>query len=145
MEFEKMNLVQQEIAKALEQLKERSLFTEANLAKKIRENTKLESKKKAGIGINDLEIVVDYLAESKQIYYSLHVNSANDLLIKKEESSVQMDSDTRRRRLSSEKSISILTSSDFSGNKNGNSKKNKANRSERKHINVNTNFEDMDY
>ena len=41
--------IQKEIASALEQLKEKSLITEAVLAKKVREKAKIQGKNKAGL------------------------------------------------------------------------------------------------
>ena len=75
--------IQKEIVTALEQMKEKSLITEANLAKKVRENAKISGKNKAGICLKDLEICIEYLGENKELPYALHLNSANDILIKK--------------------------------------------------------------
>ena len=75
--------IQKEIVTALEQMKEKSLITEANLAKKVRENAKISGKNKAGICLKDLEVCIEYLGENKQLLYALHLNSANDILIKK--------------------------------------------------------------
>ncbi len=111
--------IQKEIAAALEQLKDKSLITEAILAKKIRENAKIQGKNKAGICLKDLEACIDFLAENEQLFFSIHVNSANDLLIKREDSSKPMDAEAKKRRQSSEKSISILTSGDLRGKSSG--------------------------
>ena len=105
--------IQKEIVTALEQMKEKSLITEANLAKKIRENAKISGKNKAEICLKDLEICIEYLVENNQLAYALHLNSANDILIKKEESWKLLDGDAKKRRQSSEKSISVLTNSDL--------------------------------
>ena len=78
--------IQKEIVTALEQMKEKSLITEANLAKKVRENAKITGKNKAGICLKDLEVCIEYLGENNGLPYALHLNSANDILIKKEES-----------------------------------------------------------
>ena len=75
--------IQKEIVNALEQMKEKSLITEAVLAKKIRENAKIQGKNKAGICLKDLESCIEYLAENVQLSFVLHLNSANDILIKK--------------------------------------------------------------
>ena len=64
-------------------MKEKSLITEANLAKKVRENAKISGKNKAGISLKDLEVCIEYLGENKELPYALHLNSANDILIKK--------------------------------------------------------------
>lgn len=105
--------IQKEIVTALEQMKEKSLITEANLAKKIRENAKISGKNKAGICLKDLEVCIDYLGEYNQLPYALHLNSANDILIKKEDVWKLLDGDAKKRRQSSEKSISVLTNGDL--------------------------------
>ena len=116
--------IQKEIVIALEQMKEKSLVTEANLAKKVRENAKISGKNKAGICLKDLEICIEYLGENNQLPYALHLNSANDILIKKVGSDESLsgcaerewkllDGDAKKRRKSSEKSISVLTNGDL--------------------------------
>ena len=116
--------IQKEIVTALEQMKEKSLITEANLAKKVRENAKISGKNKAGICLKDLEICIEYLGENSQLPYALHLNSANDILIKKVGSDESLSSnsarewkllegDAKKRRQSSEKSISVLTNGDL--------------------------------
>ena len=105
--------IQKEIVAALEQMKEKSLITEAVLAKKGRENAKIQGKNKAGISLKDLEICIEYLAENNELPYALHLNSANDILIKKEDSYKLLETDAKKRRQSSEKSISVLTSGDL--------------------------------
>jgi hypothetical protein len=129
--------IQKEIVTALEQMKEKSLITEANLAKKIRENAKISGKNKAGICLKDLEVCIEYLGENNQLPYALHLNSANDILIKKVGSDGEadkmlrgsilsespssctarewklLDGDAKKRRQSSEKSISVLTNGDL--------------------------------
>ena len=105
--------IQKEIVTALEQMKEKSLITEPNLAKKVRENAKITGKNKAGICLKDLEVCIEYLGENNGLPYALHLNSANDILIKKEESWKLLDGDAKKRRQSSEKSISVLTNGDL--------------------------------
>ena len=111
--------IQKEIVTALEQMKEKSLITEANLAKKVRENAKISGKNKAGICLKDLEVCIEYLGENKHLPYALHLNSANDILIKKIGSDGEvgkiklLDGDAKKRRQSSERSISVLTSGDL--------------------------------
>ena len=101
--------IQKEIVTALEQMKEKSLITEANLAKKVRENAKISGKNKAGICLKYLEVCIEYLGENKELPYALHLNSANEILIKKEDVWKLLDGDAKKRRQSSEKSISVLT------------------------------------
>ena len=105
--------IQKEIVTALEQMKEKSLITEANLAKKVRENAKISGKNKAGICLKDLEVCIEYLGENKELPYALHLNSANEILIKKVDSWKLLDGDAKKRRHSSEKSISVLTNGDL--------------------------------
>ena len=136
-----LDLIQKEIATALEQLKEKSLITEAVLAKKVRENAKIQGKNKAGICLKDLEACVEFLAENKQLYFSLHVNSANDILIKKEDSSKPMDNDSKKRRQSSEKSISVLTNGDLRGKSSGGKSPQK--RTDRKKLSI-RNYDDFE-
>ena len=111
--METLTPIQKEIVIALEQMKEKSLITEANLAKKVRENAKISSKNKAGICLKDLEVCIEYLGENKELPYALHLNSANDILIKKVDSWKLLDGDAKKRRQSSEKSISVLTNGDL--------------------------------
>ncbi len=111
--METLTPIQKEIVIALEQMKEKSLITEANLAKKVRENAKISGKNKAGICLKNLEVCIEYLGENNQLPYVLHLNSANDILIKKEESWKLLAGDAKKRRQSSEKSISDLTNGDL--------------------------------
>ena len=105
--------IQKEIITALEQMKEKSLITEANLAKKVRENAKISGKNKAGISLKDLEVCIEYLGENKELPYALHLNSANDILIKKEDVWKLLDGDAKKRRQSSERAISVLINGDL--------------------------------
>ena len=104
--------IQKEIVAAIEQMKEKSLITEAVLAKKVRENAKILGKNKAGISLKDLEICIEYLAE-KDLTFALHLNSANEILIKKNDTYKLLEADAKKRRQSSEKSISVLTNGDL--------------------------------
>lgn len=136
--------IQAEIEKSLEQLSEKATVTEAILAKKIRENNKIDGKKKAGVGLNYLIPAVNAL-EEKQIFYSIHINSVNEILLKKESESRELDIEAKRRRQSSEKSMSILTSGDLKsgGGKSGGGKKNQK-RSDRKTIRLTDDFENWE-
>ncbi len=126
--------IQKEIVTALEQMKEKSLITEANLAKKVRENAKISGKNKAGICLKDLEVCIEYLGENSQLPYALHLNSANDILIKKEDSWKLLDGDAKKRRQSSEKSISVLTNGDLRQKASGGKSPKK--RNDRKKLNI---------
>ncbi len=126
--------IQKEIVTALEQMKEKSLITEANLAKKVRENAKISGKNKAGICLKDLEVCIEYLGENNQLPYALHLNSANDILIKKEDVWKLLDGDAKKRRQSSEKSISVLTNGDLRQKASGGKSPKK--RNDRKKLNI---------
>lgn len=110
--------IQKEIVAALELMKEKSLITEAGLAKKVRENAKIQGKNKAGISLKDLEICIEYLAE-KDLTFALHLNSANEILIKKNDTYKLLEADAKKRRQSSEKSISVLANGDLRQNASG--------------------------
>ena len=111
-DMNQLNQIQEEIVKALIQLSEKSLITEAVVAKKIRENIKLDGKNKAGLAFRDVEEAVIYIEENNGLHYTVHLNSANDLLIKKSEETAGLNADARKRRLASEKAMSVLTSGD---------------------------------
>ena len=133
--------IQKEIVTALEQLKEKSLITEAVLAKKVRENTKIQEKNKAGISLKDLEVCLEYLAQNSQLTFALHVNSANDILIKKDAVLKLLEPEAKTRRQSSEKLISVLTNGDLRNKSSGGKSPQK--RSDRKKLNF-RNLEDFD-
>ena len=133
--------IQKEIVTALDQLKEKSLITEAILAKKVRENTKIQGKNKAGISLKDLEVCIEYLAQNNQLAFALHLNSANDILIKKEATFKLLESDAKKRRQSSEKSISVLTNGDLRNKSSGGKAPKK--RSDRKKVDF-RNIEDYE-
>lgn len=147
-----MNLIQQEIAKALIQLSEKSLITEAVVAKKIRENIKLEGKNKAGLCFTDIEEAVINIEENNNLHFGVHLNSANDILIKQSESAYGLEGDARKRRLASEKSMSVLTNGDVKkalegkagGGKNGNGPKPYKKRTDKMRLNVNKNYDDYE-
>lgn len=139
---QELNQIQNEILKALEQHAEKSLCTEAFIAKTIRDNIKIEGKNKAGLSLMDIEKVVEVLG-NKGAFYSVHINSANDILVKKDSETKLTDADSKHRRLASEKSMSVLSNKDLSQTKKSKGKpKNKPNRTESKKLNVNDYFLD---
>ncbi len=148
-----MNLIQQEIAKALIQLSEKSLITEAVVAKKIRENLKLDGKNKAGLCFTDIEAAVINIEENNDLHFVVHLNSANDILIKQADAAAGLEGDARKRRLASEKSMSVLTNGDIKkalngkngGGKNGNGPKPYKKRTDKMRMNVNKNYDDFEY
>lgn len=142
-----LSVIQTEIAKALEQLKNKALVTEADLAKKIRLNTKFVGKPKAGISLNDIESAILFLQETQSIFYSVHCNSANDLFFKKEDCPKELDTTFRQRRLKSEKNMTILTSNDLNNansknEKHKQSKKSMHKRTERKNMYIYGDYEE---
>ena len=141
MENSKLTPIQKEIVKALEQSKNKSLITEAELAKKIRQNINFTGKPKAGLSLEDLEIAISFLEESQSLFYSAHCNSANDLFFRKDLVSKPLDHETKQRRLKSEKNITILTSRDITENSKSkkdpkSQKKTQPKRTERKTLNI---------
>ena len=133
-----MNQIQEEIAAALLQLSEKSLITEALVAKKIRENIKLQGKQKAGLAFTDIEAALYCIEEN------------NNILIKQADSASGLEGDARKRRLATEKSMSVLTNGDVKkaresksgGGKNG--PKPHSKRTDKKRLNVNKNYEDFE-
>ena len=94
------------------------------MQKKVRENAKISGNNKAGICLKDLESCIEYLGENNQLPYALHLNSGNDILIKKVGSDESLSScdkrkwkllagDAKKRRQSSERAISVLTNGDL--------------------------------
>ena len=97
----------------------------------------IEGKNKAGLSLMDIEKVVEVLG-NKGAFYSVHINSANDILVKKDSETKLTDADSKHRRLASEKSMSVLSNKDLSQTKKSKGKpKNKPNRTESKKLNVN--------
>jgi hypothetical protein len=145
-----MNQIQEEISAARIQLSEKSLITEAILAKKIRENIKLQGKQKAGLVFTDIEAAINYMEENNNLHFALHLNSANDILIKQADVAAGLEGDARKRRLASEKSMLVLTNGDVKKaqeNKSGGGKngpKPHAKRTDKKRLNVNKNYDDFD-
>ncbi len=150
--------LQNQIQAALKNIGERTRFSEAILAKKIREQCKIEGKKKAGIALLDLEKAASYLEKTENIHFSFMLNSANDLLVEKTETSRLLEGEARQRRLKSEKSMSLFTNSDLgadngkksarqdvrSNHTNRTSRNSRPARTERKSLNINSNFEDWE-
>lgn len=107
-----MTALQEEIAKALEALSGKSHFTDAILAKKLRETAGIDGKKKAIIALADIMEALDAVAE-KGIIYSVTVTNANDLLLEKAESPKEILLENKQRRQRHEKSQTIFTNADL--------------------------------
>lgn len=142
-DIETLNPIQKEIYKAVKQMSERVSFTEFHIAKKIRENTKFDGKKKAGLALADMLKVFECLNE-EGVFYSIHVNSVNEILIKKETEAVELPLEAKQRRQKSEKSMSIFTSGDVSAGKSktGKSGNSHEKRSDRKKLSIYDNYDE---
>lgn len=107
-----MTLIQNELIKALDAMGERNRFTDAQLAKKLREIANICGKNKAVIALADLTFAIESIAESGKIF-SITVTSANDLVIERTETFKEITLENKQRRQRHEKSCSIFTSSDL--------------------------------
>lgn len=140
-----MTLIQNELIKALEAMGERNRFTDAQLAKKLREIAKIDGKNKAVIALADLTAAIESIAESGKIF-SITVTSANDLVIERTETFKEIALENKQRRQRHEKSCSIFTSSDLnqSSDKSRNinlKKKKSTKRTVRENLDVNSEWE----
>lgn len=140
-----MTLIQNELIKALEAMGERNRFTDAQLAKKLREIANIEGRNKAIIALADLTAARDFLCESGKVF-SVTITAANDLIIERTESVKELTLENRQRRQRHEKSCTIFTSSDLnqSSDKNRNinyKKKKSTKRTVRESLDVNSEWE----
>ena len=124
-----MTLIQNELIKALETMGKRNRFTDAQLAKKLREIANIDGKNKAVIALADLTAAIESIADSGKIF-SITVTSANDLVIERTETFKEITLENKQRRQRHEKSCTIFTSSDLNQssdkNRNINLKKKKS-------------------
>ncbi len=141
-----MTPIQEQIAVAIIELSEKSLITEARIARKIRDNLKFKAKPKAGLAFRDVEEVLFYIEENNNLHYAAHLNSANDILIKQSETAAGLDADSRKRRLQSEKSMSVLTNGDVKAAHSGSASGSKPykKRTDKKRLNINKNYDDWE-
>lgn len=140
-----MTLIQNELIKALEAMGERNRFTDAQLAKKLREVANIEGRNKAIIALADLTAARDFLCESGKVF-SVTITAANDLIIERTESVKELTLENRQRRQRHEKSCTIFTSSDLnqSSDKNRNinyKKKKSTKRTVRESLDVNSEWD----
>ena len=140
-----MTLIQNELIKALDAMGERNRFTDAQLAKKLREVAKIDGKNKAVIALADLTAAIKSIAESGKIF-SITVTSANDLVIERTKTFKEIALENKQRRQRHEKSCTIFTSSDLnqSSDKNRNinlKKKKSTKRAVRESLDVNGEWE----
>ena len=140
-----MTLIQNELIKALDAMGERNRFTDAQLAKKLREIANIGGKNKAVIALADLTAAIESIAESGKIF-SITVTSANDLVIERTETFKEIALENKQRRQRHEKSCTIFTSSDLnqSSDKSRNinlKKKKSTKRTVRENLDVNSEWE----
>ena len=140
-----MTLIQNELIKALVTMGDRNRFTDAQLAKKLREIANIYGKNKAVIALADLTAAIESIAESGKIF-SITVTSANDLVIERTETFKEIALENKQRRQRHEKSCSIFTSSDLNQSsdkrRNINLKKKKSTkRTVRESLDVNSEWE----
>ena len=140
-----MTLIQNELIKALDAMGERNRFTDAQLAKKLREIANIGGKNKAVIALADLTVAIESIAESGKIF-SITVTSANDLVIERTETFKEIALENKQRRQRHEKSCTIFTSSDLnqSSDKSRNinlKKKKSTKRTVRENLDVNSEWE----
>ncbi|MBP5749052.1 MAG: hypothetical protein J6W63_11890, partial [Treponema sp.] len=65
------------------------------------------------IALQDLEAAIFSLEEEGDRPYALTVNSSNELLIERRDEAKQLTAEARQRRLRSEKSMTVLKSTDL--------------------------------
>lgn len=140
-----MTPIQIELMKAIDAMGERNRFTDAQLAKKLREIAKIDGKNKAVIALADLTAAIESIAESGKIF-SVTVTSANDLVIERTETFKEIALENKQRRQRHEKSCTIFTDSDLDnagGNKRvgKNKKKTSTKRTVRESLDVNGEWE----
>jgi len=140
--------IQNEIQRALIAMEGRSHFTDAQLAKKVRELSKIDGKKKAVLALADVMAAIESL--EGDVIYKVTVTNANDLLIERSDEPKELALEAKQRRQRHEKSQQLFTSSDLAVHGDGGKpkhtgyggKKGKPQRTERKQLNVNAYFDD---
>ncbi len=141
-----MTPLQTEILHALESMGERSRFTDAILAKKLRERCKIDGRKKSVLALADILAAMEVLADGESPrYYDITITNANDMLIERCDAPRELALDAKQRRQRHEKSQTLFTAADLapSAGKSG-KKQQKAARTQRTSINIYSNYEDDD-
>ena len=149
MEKTSLTKIQAAAADALEHLKNKAKFTEADLAKSIRIGGKIQGKNKAGISFSDLEKALDYIESSGIAFFELHLNSENEFMFIKSTESKRLTQEALHRRNSAEKSMILFSNSDIPEKNDGKkSKKFKSQgklRTKTEKINIYSDFENLDF
>ncbi len=105
------------IKEALVKLKNKQApYHDSILVKEIRNAHKITNKKNSTIRIEDLEQAVRELEDSSTLHISIHLDSVNNILIKNALNSVYLNQEDKHNRQRSEKSMVLLTESDFKQN-----------------------------
>ena len=106
--------LQNAIAQALIKIGDKKApYSDSILLKEIRGLCGLENKKNATVRLADLEKAILTLEENNIGFWSVHLDSVNNLLIKKVESVVLLNQEDKSNRLRSEKSMVLLTDKDL--------------------------------
>lgn len=111
-----MNKLQTAIADALVKIGPRqSPYGDSILLKEIRSACNIQNKKNATVRVDDLEAAVQFLAENGQGFWSLKLDSVNNILIKKVDgdATLCLSAEDKRNRQRSEKSMTLLTEADL--------------------------------
>jgi len=108
-----MTPIQTEILKALDDMGDKSKFTDTVLAKKLRENAKIDGKKKAVIALADIIPALEASAGKGRIF-AVTVTNANDLLFERSENLKEIPLENKQRRQRHEKSQALFTNADLS-------------------------------
>lgn len=141
-----MTPLQTEILHALEAMGERSRFTDAILAKKLRERCKIDGRKKSVLALADILAAMEVLAAGENPrYYDITITNANDMLIERCDAPRELALEAKQRRQRHEKSQTLFTNADcVPQNGIGRKKAGKPNRTQRTSINIYSNYEDDD-
>ena len=141
-----MTSLQTEILHALEAMGERSRFTDAILAKKLRERCKIDGRKKSVLALADILAAMEVLAAGENPrYYDITITIANDMLIERCDAPRELALEAKQRRQRHEKSQSLFTNADcVPQNGAGRKKAGKPNRTQRTSMNIYSNYEDDD-
>ncbi len=144
-----MTPIQTEISNTLIALKDKSRFTDAVLAKKLRELAGIIGKNKATVALADLMAATSYL-EAQDIIYSITVTASNTLILERTDSIKELPLDQIQRRQRSEKSQVLFTTSDLKHKASKSDSKKKSHgshdntRTVRKSLNINKDYEEWE-
>ncbi|MCR5290607.1 MAG: hypothetical protein K6E51_11495 [Treponema sp.] len=114
MDSSKLTILQQAIATALEKLGDKKApYPDSILAKEIRTTFNIQNKKSASIRIQDIEAAMTFLEESGKGCWSVRLDSVNNILIKKVDSTIYLSQEDKRNRQRTEKTLTLFTENDI--------------------------------